>query len=73
MARSRLTRWRRLFGEQYRVATATVQAKANQEINASSLQSLDDLEATYREKACAGYKGYVANVTETQILQNPCN
>ncbi len=61
----------RLFGEQYRVATATVQAKANQEINASSLQSLDDLEATYREKARVGYKGYVANVTETCDPQNP--
>ena len=36
----------RLFGEQYRVATDTVQAQANQEISASSLQSLDDLEAT---------------------------
>jgi hypothetical protein len=36
----------RLFSEQYRVATDTVQAKANQEISAASLQSLDDLEAT---------------------------
>jgi hypothetical protein len=61
----------RLFGEQYRVATDTVQAKANQEISASSLQSLDDLEATYREKARVGYKGYVANVTETCDPQNP--
>jgi len=61
----------RLFGEQYRVATDTVQAKANQEISASSLQSLDDLEATYREKNRVGYKGYVANVTETCDPQNP--
>ena len=43
----------------------TAQAKTNQEISASSLQSLDDLEATYREKNRVGYKGYVANVTET--------
>lgn len=61
----------RLFGEQYRVATDTVQAKANQEIAASSLQSLDDLEATYREKNRVGYKGYVANVTETCDPENP--
>lgn len=60
----------RLFGEQYRVATDTVQAKANQEISAASLQSLDDLEATYREKNRVGYKGYVANVTETCDPQN---
>jgi len=61
----------RLFGEQYRVVADTVQAKANQEISASSLQSLDDLEATYREKNRVGYKGYVANVTETCDPQNP--
>jgi hypothetical protein len=61
----------RLFGEQYRVAAETAQAKANQEISASSLQSLDDLEATYREKNRVGYKGYVANVTETCDAENP--
>jgi len=55
----------RLFAEQFRVEAQVVQAKANQEISASSLQSLDDLEATYREKNRVGYKGYVANVTET--------
>ena len=61
----------RLFAEQYRVAAETAQAKANQEISASSLQSLDDLEATYREKNRVGYKGYVANVTETCDPENP--
>ena len=61
----------RLFSEQYLVAAETVQAKANQEISASSLQSLDDLEATYREKNRVGYKGYVANVTETCDPANP--
>jgi len=61
----------RLFSEQYRVVAETVQAQANQEICASSLQSLDDLEATYREKNRVGYKGYIANVTETCDPQNP--
>ena len=61
----------RLFSDQYRLAADTVQAKANHEISASSLQSLDDLEATYREKNRVGYKGYVANVTETCDPQNP--
>jgi hypothetical protein len=61
----------RLFSEQYRVVDETAQAKANLEISASSLQSLDDLEATYREKNRVGYKGYVANVTETCDPQNP--
>jgi hypothetical protein len=61
----------RLFGEQYRVAAENAQAKPNQEISAGSLQSLDDLEATYREKNRVGYKGYVANLTETCDPQNP--
>lgn len=61
----------RLFAEQFRVVAAAAQAKTNQEINASSLQSLDDLEATYREKNRVGYKGYVANVTETCDPENP--
>ena len=61
----------RLFDEQCRVVATDVQPKANQEISASSLQSLDDLEATYREKNRVGYKGYVANVTETCDPENP--
>lgn len=54
----------RFFDEQYRVVDETTQAKANQEISASRLQPLDDLEATYREKNRVGYKGDVASVTE---------
>ena len=61
----------RLFAEQFRVVAEAAQAKTNQEISASSLQSLDDLEATYREKNRVGYKGYVANVTETCDPENP--
>jgi hypothetical protein len=60
----------RLFSEQYQVVDATTQAKANADISASSLQSLDDLEATYREKNRVGYKGYVANVSETCDPEN---
>ncbi len=55
----------RLFGENYHVEAATPQPKANREIDAGSLQSLDDLEASFRTKANKPYKGYVANVTET--------
>jgi hypothetical protein len=60
----------RLFGEQYRLVQETAQVKANQEISASSLQSLDDLEATYRAKNHVGYKGYVANLAETCDPEN---
>jgi hypothetical protein len=42
-----------------------VRTKTNQELEAGSLQSLDDLEATYRRKGLRDYKGYVANLSET--------
>jgi hypothetical protein len=61
----------RLFGEQFQVVAETAQAKPNDAISASSLQSLDDVEATYREKNHVPHKGYVANVTETCAPDNP--
>jgi len=61
----------RLFSEQFQVVDETAQAKPNDSISASSLQSLDDVEATYREKNHVPYKGYVANVTETCAPDNP--
>jgi phosphoenolpyruvate synthase/pyruvate phosphate dikinase len=45
--------------------------KPNQALSATSLQSPDDLEATYREKRGKGYQGYVANLSETCNPQNP--
>jgi hypothetical protein len=61
----------RLFAEQFQVVAETAQAKPNDGISASSLQSLDDVEATYREKNHVPHKGYVANVTETCAPDNP--
>jgi hypothetical protein len=47
-----------------------VRAKVSEELSASSLQSPDDWEATYREKHGRGYRGYVANLTETCDPEN---
>lgn len=55
----------RFFGENYHLNDQTVQPKDNEEIGSACLQSPDDLEATYRQKGGQGYKGYVANLTET--------
>ena len=44
--------------------------KAGQELSASSLQSPDDPQATYREKRGKDYIGYVANLTETCEPEN---
>jgi len=47
-----------------------LRAKEGQELSASSLQSPDDPEATYRQKHGRDYKGYVTNLTETCAPEN---
>jgi hypothetical protein len=61
----------RVFGEHFKVEAETVIAKEAKDLSASSLQSPDDLEATYREKRGTGYQGYSANLSETCDPQNP--
>ena len=61
----------RVLGEHFVAQAAQVTVKAGQEISASSLQSPDDPEATYRNKAGVTSKGYVANITETCAPENP--
>lgn len=60
----------RVFAEHFKVETETVAPKADKELTSTSLQSPDDLEATYREKRNVGYQGYVVNVTETCEQEN---
>ena len=61
----------RVFGEHFQLEQKAVVIKPNQTLSASSLQSPDDLEATYREKRGKGYQGYVVNLTETCDPKNP--
>ncbi len=42
-----------------------IEPKAHDEIGSGALQSLDDLEATFRYKAGESYQGYVANISES--------
>jgi hypothetical protein len=60
----------RVFAEHYRLEKEELRAKEGNELSASSLQSPDDLEATYREKNGKTSRGYVANLTETCDPQN---
>lgn len=55
----------RVFKEHFKLEAGQAISKAGAELSAASLQSPDDLEATFRHKAGKGYRGYVANVTET--------
>jgi len=60
----------RFFSENFRAETQPVQPKNSKELSSGCLQSLDDLEATYRQKGNRFFKGYVANVVETCNPQN---
>ena len=55
----------RVFSEHFQIEEHAVRSKANDQLSASSLQSPDDLEASYRNKRGQGYRGYTANITET--------
>ena len=60
----------RLFAENFSIEEQSLRPKENNELSSSSLQSLDDLEASFRTKAGKYYKGYVANITETCDPEN---
>lgn len=69
---------RRVFAEHYVLVAgkvkgsdwAQVRAKEGDELSGNSLQSPDDWEATFRNKGGQGYRGYVANLTETCDPEN---
>jgi hypothetical protein len=58
---------RRVFADQYRVSSAQkeVLPKPSAEIDANSLQSVHDEDATFRRKGDQKVKGYSVNLTET--------
>jgi len=60
----------RIFTEHFNLIENGVCPKENQELSSGSLQSVDDLEASYRTKSNQHYKGYVANITETCDPEN---
>jgi hypothetical protein len=55
----------RFLAENFQVAQAGVEPVASSDLSSGCLQSLDDLEASYRQKGSKFYKGFVANLTET--------
>jgi hypothetical protein len=60
----------RIFADNFHLLETGPRAKENTEITSDCLQSVDDLEATYRTKGAGHYKGYVANITETCDPEN---
>ena len=57
-------------GSDERTVQRPLRPKEGQELSASSLQSPDDPEATYRQKHGQDYRGYVTNLTETCAPEN---
>jgi hypothetical protein len=55
----------RLLADNFHLVESNACPKENTEITCGCLQSVDDLEATYRTKGTGHYKGYVVNITET--------
>ena len=60
----------RVFQEHFVVEETSLRSKEGKELSASSLQSPDDWEATYRRKRDEDYVGYTANATETCNPEN---
>jgi len=60
----------RVFQEHFSVTESELCPKPGEELSASSLQSPDDWEATYRRKRGQGHRGYVTNLTETCHPEN---
>lgn len=60
----------RVFDEHFIVEEAQLRPRKGDELSADSLQSPDDLEATFRKKRGESYRGYVTNVTETAEPDN---
>ncbi len=63
----------RIFSEQFEIKEKKVVVRDAKEVGSGSLQSPDDLDATYRKKREESYKGYVGTVTETASPENKIN
>lgn len=62
---------KRVFDEHFIEEETVLRPKKAEELTADSLQSPDDLEATFRRKRDESHIGYVTNVTETAEEDNP--
>ena len=61
---------KRLFSEHFKLVENEPKLKEKGEISSGTLQSIDDLEASFRKKAGKSYRGYVANIAETCDPEN---
>lgn len=62
-----------VYAEHFTVVNQKVEVKSTDQIKSDSVQSPDDLDATYRQKNGKKSKGQSINVTETAHPDNPIN
>ena len=63
----------RVYTEHFTIVDEKITVKPGKELNGSTLQSPDDIDATYRKKRNHHYKGQSVNVTETANPDNELN
>jgi hypothetical protein len=63
----------RVYTEQFEIREKKIAVKLPKDVGSNSLQSPDDLNATFRTKRGKFYKGYVATITETASQENTIN
>ena len=63
----------RVYTEHFTIVKDKVQVRPSKELNGSTLQSPDDIDATYRKKQGRHYRGQSINVTETANPENELN
>ncbi len=63
----------RVYTEHFTIVDDKITVKTSKELNGSTLQSPDDIDATYRKKRNNHYRGQSVNVTETANPDNKLN
>ena len=63
----------RVYTEHFTIIDDKITVKTPKELNGSTLQSPDDIDAAYRQKRSRHYRGQSVNVTETANPENDVN
>jgi hypothetical protein len=63
----------RVYNEHFCIVTDQIIVRDSRELTSSSLQSPDDVDATFRTKRGSNYRGQVVNITETANPENALN
>ncbi len=63
----------RVYNEHFCIVADKITVRDSKELTSSSLQSPDDIDATFRTKRGDNYRGQVVNITETANPENALN